>query len=217
MVKNQSALDRRLKRQGFPPEVSQHLDVLQHEVHSQAKLNTAAQRLINEDPAVAEQVFSSGELARTNPDAHVKLGQELIVRAAKAGDQKAVNRLRAEYQSHLTTHAQTLRAAQVSDILTPRGIISYATKIADLQGKKLNRDQIGTLQEMAGKIEKMRDGPQKTELINAMKALAENKTFWTKSVDIGGAVVSLPRSIMASADLSFGLRQGAVLGARMPK
>jgi hypothetical protein len=54
-------------------------------------------------------------------------------------------------------------------------------------------------------------GPDVTQQI------ADSVSFWQKAKNVGLSVINIPRSVMASGDLSAPFRQGIVLGARHPR
>jgi hypothetical protein len=212
-AQNQSALLDAMRNGDFPGKSTQHLRALTHEVHNQNILRTAARRLANDNPQLARDVFFSGALKTTNPDAHVALGRVIAHQIAKSGE--SPNSVMAEFQGHATNLGQGMRALH-EDLLTPEGAVSRAMKVADLKGKQVTQEQVSQIEQMVEKINKMPDGAAKEENIAGLKTLIDNPSTWNKAMDFGSGVVSLPRAIMASTDLSFGLRQGMVLGSRFP-
>lgn len=215
-ARSQNSVAQKVRYGGYSPEVTQHIDKLYHEVQNQNMASTAAKRLVNADRQAAEEVFASGDLLKANPTAHAKLGQELMLKAAESGDKKSFNRLLAIDQEAATAQGQGLRARQLN-ILTPRGIKLYAAKIADRQGRKVNGEDLKTLETWVNKLNKTPPSAERDNLLMQIRDLAENRTMGTKAKDLLKGTLSIPRSIMASTDVSFALRQGAVFGARHPK
>ena len=188
-----------------------------HQSRSQKTMEAAATKLVNDKPKVADETFFGRTLADSHPDSHAKLGNALFQKAVKEGDVAKAQQTWNELKQSGTQQGQGLRAYYFESRLSPQGIALYAQKVADMQGKKLTGEQFTKLQEMAKKIEKMPDSEAKGKLINDMMELAQNRSVLDKSTDLAKSTLSLPRAMMASMDLSWGGRQGAVLGSRFPK
>lgn len=73
--------------------------------------------------------------------------------------------------------------------------------------------------EMGGRVPQ----PKELELLDTVfgkpfvDTLIEKIPLWTKAKTMGLEIANIPRALMASMDLSFGLRQGVMMAARHPK
>jgi len=201
----------------LPKEIKQTLPTVTHISRNQNVMETAARKLVIKDPVKAEDTFFSRTLTAKNPDSHAKLGNALFQNAVKNGEIEKVQGIWNELKASGTQAGQSLRAYYYESMISPDGIVKYAQKIADMQGKRLSGEQFNTLKQMAKKIEKLPESEEKGKLIDSMMELARNRSLWDKSVNVAQGILSLPRAIMASADLSWGGRQGAILGSRFPK
>lgn len=193
-------------------------DVL-HQTHDFKQMEVNAKKLVETDPNKAHDMFINGELSKSNPDAHIKLGDALLNDAVKRvkdnADYKAnVQPLLNEYTAAQTRAGQALGATRKE--FSPETMTRVAIKKADLEGRNLSADEIKTIRDLSSKISSMPEGAQKAQYVEALKKVIDQPSMWDKTMTIGKNIMSLPRALMASTDISFIGRQGAVLGARHP-
>ena len=211
---NQSILTDTLIREF--PELEPSIQRFDHTVRDQKVLAAAAKNMVMQDQAAAMDIFTSGTMAKINPDGHIKLGKELAYEAGKRGDTATINQILGAQQAALTAHAQALRAAGNPDILTPDTLIIYAAKRADISGRPLKPEFLKQLESTAKEVAKMPDGPKKIAAQATLKELAENPGILQKSGKVLKSITGSARAAMTSGDLSGGLRQGGVAFARYP-
>ena len=202
----------------IPKEVRTSVYNMTHEVHNDGKLIKSANELVNNDTKLAQELFDGRHFANQGKvDSHVHLGNSLIEQYNKVGDTDMAGKVYDELIRSSTQAGQGLRAFQSISKISPQGIVRYAERIADEVGKPLTPELRGKLVEAAKDISKMEPGEMKADAIQNMIQMARQPSVWGRVGDVFKSIMSLPRAIMASGDLSFGGRQGAVLGSRFPK
>lgn len=200
-----------------PVSTRQALTNITHEVHNDKALVKNAQTIVKDNVDNARQLFDSNDLAAYNPDSQIHLGNALVDKYNALGLTDDAAKVYDSMIGTTSVSARGTRAAQSISKVSPQGIVSYAQKVADKSGRELHPELVKQLQVAANDIVKMADGPEKEAAIRVMLDIAENKGTWQKMEALVKGGLSLPRSLMTSFDLSFGLRQGAVLGAGYPK
>lgn len=198
------------------PELKPSIQRFDHTVRDQKVLAAAAKNMVMQDQAAAMDIFTSGTMAKINPDGYIKLGNELAQEAAKRGDTATLNQILGAQQAALTAHGQALRAAGNPNILTPDTLITYAAKKADISGRPLKPEFLKQLESTAKEVAKMPDGPKKIAAQATLKELAENPGILQKSGKVLKSITGSARAAMTSGDLSGGLLQGGVAFARYP-
>jgi len=201
-----------------PKDVKKSVYNMTHEVHSDQRLIQSANDLASKDTKLAQELFDGRHFASQGKiDSHVHLGNSLIDQYNKIGDTDMAGKVYDELISAATQSGQGLRAFKSISKISPQGIVRYAERIADEAGKPLSDELRGKLVEAAKDVAKMEPGEMKSDAIQNMIQMARQPSVWGRVGDVFKSIMSLPRAIMASGDLSFGGRQGAVLGSRFPK
>lgn len=200
-----------------PGDVKKAITNITHEVHSDKILTKNAKSLVHSDVEKATELFNSEDLLSHNPDSQIILGNQLVDAFNAADRPDLAGQVFDKMLTTSTTAGRGLRAVAKISKISPQGIVNYAKKVADQTGKDLAPETVKGLQDAAKTITKMADGPEKEAAIRLLLDNAEGRGIWDKVKNIGSGILSLPRTLMTSADFSFGLRQGAILGARYPK
>jgi len=213
------------------PELSQDLasrvDDTYNVKHNEAGIKKA-QQLIFDNPTEAERIAMSGgtDEATFTANELIKHYDEIATKSKATGNSadfevamgKAVDIAR-QNARNLTEAGRTVQAASTIDRLSPDGIIQYVNKaIKEVGGEsvKLSNEKYYNIVRQAEAIKGILD-PKK-------KALATFDLLDNIYADIPKSLqnkvseaLNLPRSIMATADLSAPLRQGIFTMARNPK
>lgn len=214
---NQTA-ERVLADPNVPADTKTAISNLTHEVHSDEIMIPAAQNLVKNDLNTARQMFDSGSLISSmNLDGHVHLGNSLVEEYNRIGNTAEAAAVYNDLISATSRIGQGLRAAQAISKISPQGIVEYAANIAGKQGKHLTPELEAELVQTSQAVAKMAPGEEKAAAITEMLRLAQQPTFGNKAGDFIKGVLSAPRGLMATGDLSFAVRQGGVLGSRYPK
>lgn len=198
-------------------DVKGHITNLTHQVHSDKILSKSAGDLVKGDVEAATELFNSEDLLSHNPDSQIILGNKLVDAFNAADRPDLAGQVYDKMLETSTTAGRGLRAVGKISKVSPQGIVKYAEKVADQKGKTLPPEKVKGLQDAAKAITKMEDGPAKEAAVRQLLDDAEDRGIWDKMQNIAGGILSLPRTLMTSADFSYGLRQGAILGARYPK
>lgn len=205
-----------LNNPDIPDSVKSSLNNLDHEIHSDDILRSSASKIVDDDIGEAQQLFDSRTLNDRNPDGQTALGNALAEKYLKLGLNEQASRVIDDSIANATSAGRALRSFR-GDIFTPAGIVRYAKKFAGQEGKVLEKERIKSLAAAAEDLGTITDPAEKLAAQKALKDAAENKGVFQRIKTIGEGILSIPRSIMTSGDLSFALRQGAVLGVRFPK
>jgi hypothetical protein len=213
------------------PEVSQDLanrvDDTYNVKHNEAQ-QIKAQKLIFDNPQEAERIAMSGGTDESTFTANelIKHYDAIATQAKKTGNQadfevamgKAVD-IAKQNAKNLTEAGRTVQAASTINKLSPDGIIQYVNKvIKDVggDGVRLSNEKYYEIIRKAEGIKEMLDPKQKAlatfDLLDDIYADIP-KSLQNKVSE----ALNLPRSIMATADLSAPLRQGIFTMARNPK
>lgn len=187
-----------------------------------------AQRLIFENPNEAERIATGG----ANDDA-VFTANELIknydaiaIKAKKSGNMadfevamnKAVD-IAEQSSRNLTEAGRTVQAASTINRLSPDGIIQYVNKAVRQvggEGVRLSNEKYFNIVRKAEEIKGILD--PKTKALKTFELIDDIYSDIPKSAQNKVTeALNLPRSIMATADLSAPLRQGIFAAARNPK
>lgn len=167
---------------------------------------------INRDPSGAYARIATKPQLSTAQD--VATGQLLLRQAVASDDIEAAIQIGTKLGMDGTKLGQAVQAYSMWSRTTPEGIIKYASKQAQQAGKELDPAITRDLVAQAKKIQSMPDSLEKAKATQALLSTANQiDRTWKNTAQ---EVISAPRSLMATADLSAPLRQGAVLGSRYP-
>lgn len=201
-----------------PQDVKQSISNLTHDVHDDATMINAAGNLVSKDINGARQMFDSQDLvASGNLDGHVHLGNALVEEYNRLNLTAEAGKVYDGLIAAASKYGQGLRATSAISKISPQSIIDFASRIASKNGKALTPELEQELIQTAKGVAQMAPGEEKATAIRNMIDLARQKTFGQKAGDFIKGVLSAPRGLMATGDLSFGIRQGGVLGSRYPK
>lgn len=188
---------------------------ISHKVQSTKKTEEYAQSLVEKDPDAARQLFDSEAFRTGDAGTHNILGKTLAEHYYSLNDTEAESAVYNKLISAKSDQARGLAMGNI-DVVSPYGIIKHAERIASDKGKTLTEQMKSNLKESAKYIETLKNGPEKQAAMRNLLNVAEQRGVWDKIGDTFKSIASLPRTLMTTADLSFGLRQGAILGTRYP-
>jgi hypothetical protein len=205
-----------IKDKNIPTGSRKAIQNLTHEVHNQKKMQTAATSMVKTDLTTAQKLFDNESLVGSNPDAHIHLGNALNEHYNATGKLKQAGKVYDDMIATATRLGQGFNSLKAISKISVQGIVRHAEKIADAQGHKLAPELRKQLTKMAKDIAKMPDGAKKAQAIKNMLELAKQPTKAEKLWNAIKQVSSVPRTLMTSGDLSYALRQGAVLASTHP-
>lgn len=210
--------ERVLADPNIPQDTKDAISNLTHATHSDSIMINSAQGLVKNDINTARQVFDNSELITNglNLDGHVHLGNALTDEYNRLGQTAEAAAVYNDLISTTTRLGQGLRAASAISKISPQGIVDFAAKVASKNGKALSPELEQELIQTATEVSKMADGVEKASAIQRMIEMAQQPTWKDKLGNFVKGVLSTPRGIMATGDLSFAIRQGGVLGSRYP-
>lgn len=205
-----------IKDKDIPTGSRKAIKNLTHEVHNQKKMQSAAKTMVKTDRDTAQRLFDNESLVGSNPDAHIHLGNALNEHYNATGKLKQAGKVYDDMIATATRLGQGFNSLKAISKISVQGIVRHAEKIADSQGRKLAPELRDQLTKMAKDIAKMPDGAKKAQAIKNMLELAKQPTQTEKLWNVIKQVSSIPRTLMTSGDLSYALRQGAVLASTHP-
>lgn len=209
--------ERVLADPNVPVDTKAAITNLTHEVHNDKIMIDSADNLVKNDLNTARQLFDSKDLVSSmNLDGHVHLGNALTGEYNRLGQTAEASLVYNDLIDTTSRLGQGLRAANAISKISPQGIIQFAANVADKNGKRLTPALEDELIQTAKNVAQMEPGAEKAAAIKQMIELAQQPTTWDKAGKFAKGVLSVPRGIMTTGDLSFGLRQGGVLGSRYP-
>jgi len=132
-----------------PDEIKANLDEnpLTYEPITNKETYEKAQSVVGADSIKARELFDAPSKGINADD--VALGEALIVKAIKDGDNAGANKLIAELAEKLTTAGQAVQAASIFKRLSPEGMLLYAQRTVN----SANKDILKRLGTKANKIE----------------------------------------------------------------
>lgn len=189
-----------------------------HLTHDDKLMTKSATNLVRKDANTARGLFDDNHLvASGNLDAHIHLGNSLVDHYNQLGNTAEAGKVYDHLIQATTQYGQGLRAIQSISKISPQGIVSFAQNMAKARGRNITPELEAELKSTAKTVAQMPEGPEKAAAIKEMINMAKQPSAWDKTKSFGAGVLSIPRALMATGDLSFALRQGAVLGTRFPK
>lgn len=214
---NQTA-ERILADPRVPADTKAAINNLTHEVHNDKIMIESAQNLVKQDLNSARQLFDDGALITSaNLDGHIHLGNALNEEYNRIGNMVEAGKVYDGLIAASTRYGQGMRALQAISKISPQGIVEYARNIASKAGKHLSPELENELVDTARSVAQMAPGEEKAAAIREMINLARQPSAWDTAGEFFKGVLSAPRGLMATGDLSFAIRQGGVLGSRYPK
>lgn len=218
-VKQRGFIDSVLESENIPSETKKLVEKLpEYQRNYGVFTNVEAVKIARDRIGKDKDEALSHVLSSTNLDKEtVTTGLEFMRQYRLAGNHEMEARIAGHLAEQATKSGQAVQAFSLLNKLSPDGVLVFASKrigqpIAPPLAKKLT-DKAKIIQDLPHGYEKHK---QTQELIDIISNEVPRSTG-KKTLDFIGELANMPRTIMASADLSFGLRQGAVAGARNPK
>lgn len=185
---------------------------------SNPALYSKAKEIVDTNPELAAERVRRPSPSEATFDEDVAISTELLRRANAEGRSADAARIVDEMTEKGLQLGRGVQAYSLLGRLTPEGVLSLASrKIKKAGGEKLPPELAGKLKGMADKLKGLADDdPQKYRVIQDIgdeiakhvpKSTAEK--IWE--------VFGVPRSLLASSDISGMGRQGLALGTRFPK
>jgi hypothetical protein len=190
-----------------------------YNVRHNSDLLQAANARIASNPESAMQ-FAMNDKS----DESVATANLLVKQLSEKGNTQVAADIVNQKAAQLTEAGRTIQAASLFDSLSPEGIGQLAAKTiqkyniaAKQKIPELNGDQLQAFQDMAAKVQSLPEGTAKNaaraDLMQSISDLTP-KSWTERLVNNFAEALNLPRSIMATGDLSAPLRQGAFLVGR---
>lgn len=178
-----------------------------------AKTIAKAAKAVSDDPNSAfARIVTKPQLTTAD---EVATGQLLLRQAVESGDIESAIQVGTKLGVDGTKLGQAVQAYAMWKKTSPEGVLGYAAKRASKVGKNLDPKLGQELVNRAKQIAEMPEGFDKAKATRELLANADSlgKDWKTNLSEI----LSVPRALMATADFSAPLRQGAILGSRFPK
>jgi hypothetical protein len=177
------------------------------------KTVSKAAKAIAQDPEATYAQFMIKKQLTTSDD--VATGNLLLHKAIEEGDIDSALAVGKKLGVDGTKLGQAVQAYATWKKTTPEGILREATKQAFKAGNELDPAMAKELVAKATRIAEMPEGLEKAKATREM--LNEAEKLGHTWVNMAQDIFNMPRALMATADFSAPLRQGAVLGSRFPK
>jgi hypothetical protein len=168
---------------------------------------------ISKDPAIAyAKIVTKPTLDNANDVATANL---LLRDAIERGDSAAAVQIGRKLSLDGTQLGQAIQAYSTFKRTTPEGVVTYASRKAQKAGRDLTPEQGKALVDKAQVIADMPEGLDKAKATRDLLGDVDKVgRTWRNTVQ---EILATPKSLMATADLSAPLRQGAILGSRYPQ
>lgn len=205
-----------LSQKNISQDVKDAISNSTHSGRSIQEIDQAAQNLVKTAPDTADALLHDKSFIQEQPDAWTAVAVSRVQALDEAGLTEQASALSDRLIEQATKLGQGLNAQKLIYRRTPLGQVAYFVRKLEGAGLKLSAEDQSSLRKALTEANGIAD-PYAREARQYEIAAQINEMIPKTTGDYVKATLATPRTAMATGDLSFGLRQGAVLGARYPK